>query len=95
MYNPTSPSAITNISNFTDAFTRGFERARSANTGQLVAVFEERDALVIDVELPGGSSTTQTELNKHPGVVALAEDRSRDPTFRAIVIGTFSSEYYM
>lgn len=73
---------------FNNAFLTGYRRAvrDEGPNVNLVATFEGRDAIVVNPELPT-DNLTQTELNKHPGVVAF--ENSRDPTLRAIFLASF------
>ena len=71
----------------------GFRKAvegQGPNVGR-VARFEQRDAIVVTPEVPG-DNLTQTELNKHPGVVAFED--SADPTLRAIFLASFERKLY-
>lgn len=85
MFNSVNEMAPITIEQFVTAFYEGFQRA----DGSLVQDFEGRAALVVNVALPD-DDRTQTELNQHPGVIAM--DDSDDPTLRAVFLGNFTGK---
>lgn len=89
VFNPANLDGVS-IDKFNIAFQNGFSAAMRGlgPNADNVTEFEGRPALIIVPENEN-PAVTQTEQNKHPGVLAFAEDRSKDPTFRAVFLASY------